>query len=79
MPVNNDLLSVTVIAEDGKLCDALSTSLFVMGSEKAVSYWKEHQDFDMIYVTNDGIFLTAGLSDKFTAEDDSDKNVYIIE
>lgn len=34
-PCDNGLLSVTVIAEDSVLCDALSTACFVMGQDRA--------------------------------------------
>lgn len=68
-PVDNGLASVSVIAGEGKLCDALSTSLFVMGLEDAADYWREHQDFDMILVTEDGaIYLTEEIRDQFTLE-----------
>lgn len=74
-PVENDLLSVTVIAGEGKLCDALSTSLFVMGQEKAEEYWHQHRDFDMILVTKEGrIYLTEDIAEKFTL-DESHKNL----
>lgn len=62
---------MTVVAEEGKLCDALSTSLFVMGQEKAADYWRENQNFDMILLTEKGeIYLTEGLADKFELEPD---------
>ena len=41
MPINNELLSVSIIGKDAVLCDALSTSLFVMGLEKSIEYWKK--------------------------------------
>lgn len=67
-PVENGLLSVTVIAGEGKLCDALSTSLFVMGMERAVEYWRQNQGFDLILIAENGeIYLTAGISGRFTA------------
>lgn len=70
-PVENGLASVTVVAEEGKLCDALSTSLFVMGQEKAADYWRKNQNFDMILLTEKGeIYLTEGLADKFELEPD---------
>ncbi|MFR1479271.1 MAG: FAD:protein FMN transferase [Hydrogeniiclostridium mannosilyticum] len=34
------LASATVIAEEGQLCDALSTSLYAMGAERAIEYWR---------------------------------------
>lgn len=66
-PVDNGLASVSVIAREGKLCDALSTSLFVMGLENAEDYWRQQQGFDMILVMEDGnIYITEGMEDRFT-------------
>lgn len=62
-PAETDLLSVTVIGEDGALCDAFSTALFVMGKEKAVKFAKEHNDFEYIFITeNKEIIATEGVS-----------------
>lgn len=65
-PVDNGLASVTIIAEEGKTADALSTSMFVKGLEQAQDYWRSHQDFDMIMVTENGeIWLTEGAAASF--------------
>lgn len=65
-PVDNGLASVTIITEQGKLGDALSTSMFVKGLEGAVDYWKNHRDFDMILMTESGeVYLTEGIQDSF--------------
>lgn len=70
-PVDNGLASVTIIAKEGKLCDALSTALFVMGAEQAVSFWKTRQDFDMLLITEDGeLYVTEGIKDKFDLQDE---------
>lgn len=39
-PSEKDLKSVTIISKNGTLSDTLSTTLFVMGKDKAISYWK---------------------------------------
>ena len=66
-PAESGLASVTVLAKEGKLCDALSTALFVMGPDGAVSYWRQHRDFDMILITGEGeICLTEGIKDQFS-------------
>ncbi len=66
-PADNGLVSVTVVGEEGLYCDALSTALFVEGTEQAQIHWRQAQDFEMLLVTEDGrILLTEGLSDCFT-------------
>lgn len=66
-PVDNELASVTIIAQEGKVGDALSTAMFVMGLKNAETYWKTYRDFEMIAITNDGeIYLTQGIEDQFT-------------
>lgn len=77
-PVNNGVASVTVISEEGKLCDALSTALFVMGKEKAVEYWKQHHNFEMILVTeNKEIYITDGIKGKFNLQSEHEKSFII--
>lgn len=66
-PVDNGLASVTIIADEGKMGDALSTSMFVKGLNGAADYWRKHQDFEMIIVTEDGqVYLTEGVEDRFS-------------
>ena len=80
-PAESGLVSVTIVAGEGRLCDALSTSLFVMGLDKAAEYWKQHPDFEMILITEDGeIDLTEGIADAFTLDSyHSNMRVNVIE
>lgn len=80
-PVENGLASVTIIAKEGRLCDALSTSLFVMGLDEAADYWLQHQDFEMIVITESGkIYLTDGIAEVFTLDSNhSSMKVNVIE
>lgn len=43
-PAENGLTSVTIVSDDGTLADGLSTSLFIMGKEKAEKFWKKYSD-----------------------------------
>ena len=69
-PAESDLLSATIISDDSVLCDALSTALFVMGSEKAAAYWKTHADsFDFLLYTKDHrILVSEGIADKIKTD-----------
>ena len=79
-PAKNGLISVTVVGEEGAYCDALSTALFVMGEEKAVSFWCAHGDFEMILVTEDGrLLVTEGLTDRFESEPETGYELAVIE
>lgn len=76
-PADNGLISVTIVSADGTLADGLSTSLFVMGKDKATDYWKAHSDeFDMILLTDDEkLYVSEGIKDSFT----SDREFEIVE
>ncbi len=69
-PSNSGLISVTIVSDDGLLADGLSTSLFIMGKDDAVSYWHEHSDqFDFILVDSEGkIYVSKGIESNFSSE-----------
>ena len=69
-PADNGIISATVIGDSGLDCDALSTALFVMGTEKAIEFCKSHKEIDVILVTKDmKIYVTDGLTKIITMED----------
>ena len=71
-PAENGLTSVTIVSKDGTLADGLSTSLFIMGKDKAIEFWKAHSDeFDTILLTDEGkLYVTEGIKDDFSTEMD---------
>lgn len=69
-PANNGLKSVTIISSDGTLADALSTSLFVMGKDKAIDFYKKsNYNFDFIlYTSDDKLIISDGIEDIFSSD-----------
>lgn len=76
-PACGGLASVSVVSEDGTLADALSTSLYIMGLQDAVSFWKKYkEDFDMVLITARGeLYVTEGLSETIQAK----QEIHVIE
>lgn len=65
-PADSGLASVTIVAESGLLCDALSTAMFVMGKQAALEHWRTYRDFEMVLIETDGkITVTDGLEGVF--------------
>ncbi len=61
-PSSSNLESVTIICESGRYADALSTALFVMGSEGAVAFYRTNPDFDFVLITKERkLIYSAGL------------------
>ena len=78
-PVDNGILSVTIVSDSGAFADAASTALFVMGLDKATQYCRSHLDFDCIILTDDkNLYLTEGVYDDFTLSDGYDFTLHKI-
>lgn len=69
-PADSGLKSVTIISSDGTLADGLSTSLFIMGIDKAKEYWRTNSDkFDAILLTNDNKqYVTEGIYSDYSTD-----------
>ena len=66
----NDLVSVTVVCDNGALSDMLSTACFVLGAEKSQELLA-HYDAQAIFIDQDKrVFITEGLRSRvsITAE-----------
>ena len=59
-PAETDLLSVSVISEDGALADALSTALFMMGREEADAYLTKHPGLQAVLADDAGTVWVYG-------------------
>lgn len=64
-PTENELASVTVIDNSSEKADALSTTLFLMGRDKGLSYVNSLDGTEAVFITTDGdILLSGGLTKK---------------
>lgn len=59
-PAESDIASVAVWSDYSTEADAISTSLFVMGSEKALDFCKSGTyDFEAVFILKDGSIITT--------------------
>ncbi len=71
MPVQNDLTSVTVIADNGTISDYLSTAIYIEGIEKGLLLADEY-DAEVIIIKKDkSVIISNSLKDKITIHDNS--------
>lgn len=72
-PVENDLLSVTILAPSSTDADALSTSCFVLGKEKGIELVDSLDDVYAIFIDRDyNITYSKGTTEHFSIERYSD-------
>lgn len=77
--VDNGVLSVTIVTDDGAYADALSTALFVMGLDEATAYYEKDRGFDFIILTDDGnLYITEGIYGDFSLGEDYDFTLHKI-
>jgi thiamine biosynthesis lipoprotein len=64
-PVENELLSVSVISDKSLDGDALSTAAFALGLDKGIKLLEDYEGAEGVFVTkNNEIFLTSGISEQ---------------
>lgn len=79
-PADSGLQSVTIVGREGKMCDALSTALFVMGAQSAEQYWRENGGFEMLLVTDSGeMLITEGIAENFTLNEGRTETVRVLQ
>jgi FAD:protein FMN transferase len=77
-PSESDLMGTTIVTESSTVADALSTSTFVLGLEKGMKLVENLKGVEALFITKDKkIYITPGLKDKFTLDDDSKEYTYV--
>ncbi len=64
-PADSDLLSVTVVCDNGLVSDGLSTACFVLGYEESVPLLEKYGAQAVFMDSNGDIIVTEGLKDKW--------------
>ena len=69
-PAESGLKSVSVVAQDDTLADALSTALFVMGLDAGAEFQKSSGlSFEAVFVTDDNtVWITPGLAGRYRSD-----------
>ena len=69
-PAESGMKSVSVVAEDDTLADALSTVLFVMGLDAGAELWNSSGlSFEAVFVTDDNtVWITPGLAGRYRSD-----------
>ncbi len=61
-PAENELESITIIAENSAFADALSTAAFVLGLEQGLQYMEDIPEAEAVFLTKDKkIYYTSGI------------------
>ena len=69
-PAESGVKSVSVVAQDDTLADALSTALFVMGLDAGAELWNSSGlSFEAVFVTDDNtVWITPGLAGRYRSD-----------
>ncbi len=83
-PIDNDLLSVTVIMKKGNdvfvstIADALSTAIYTMGLDKGLEYVNKNDKLNCVFITKDKrVILSDGIKNSFVLNKAIEKYNYI--
>ena len=70
LPVKTDIISITIIGNDGTKQDVFATSLFLVDLKKSVKILKKH-NLQAVFIFKDGrVFATDGLKNRINMEVD---------
>ncbi len=73
-PVENDLVSVSIVCDNGTISDMLSTACFIVGMQESKVLLDKYNAQAIFVDKNNNVYVTSGLKDKFSLEN----SAYII-
>lgn len=64
-PAVTDVNMITVVCDSSISADCLSTSLYVMGEERTIDFWRKNKElFDFVMVKDGELLASSGLKDR---------------
>lgn len=77
-PSESDLIGTTIVADSSMQADAMSTAVFILGIDKGMEFIESIKGVEAIFITKDKkVYITSGLKDKFTINDESKEYTYV--
>lgn len=67
-PVENDLISVSIVCDNGTISDMLSTACFAVGMQESKVLLDKYNAQAIFVDKNNNVYVTSGLKDKFSLE-----------
>ncbi|MDD4000155.1 MAG: FAD:protein FMN transferase [Bacilli bacterium] len=70
LPIDNGVISITVVCENSTIADGYSTTLFALGLERGMELVKDIEEIETIWVVRNGktmeVYISSGLEDSFS-------------
>lgn len=81
MPINNGVISITVVTEQSILADGYSTTLFALGLDRGMEIVESTEEIETVWVVRNGdkkeVYISSGLEDKFTFNENVQVEGYV--
>lgn len=72
-PFDNDIQSVTIVSKKGVDGDALSTTIFSLGTKKGYEFVEQHKNIEAIFVDKDNkVYVSKNLKERFEIDKKSE-------
>lgn len=79
-PSQSDLIGTTIVCDKSIDGDALSTATFILGLDKGMKLVESLKGVEAVFITKDKkVYVTKGLKDSFTFDDESKEYTYVQE
>ncbi len=68
-PADSDVVSTTIIADKGIDCDALSTAVYIMGSDRGMKLINSLDNIEAVFIKTDGEIISSAHIDAYHLEE----------